>query len=790
MIVTEGSADVTVPFYFVDDVGGTAPGEPTTGLLFSDIETGGSASYQRQGAARVDFALITLASASAGHADGGFILVDDTEMPGTYRCDIPDAAVAAGVDFVIIYLRAAGAKNTITRPLKIDLTSVDLRDAVRGGMTSLPNAAADANNGIVTGDGTATITAGVGGRIAVDAEAVSGDVVAADNLESACDNYSATRGLTGTAVPAVAADGVGGLPISDAGGLDMDALALTADVTTAHSTTDALLGSISAGSSGFSANASGVTVTTGTPTNAYTDTFSAGTIHILTAAGGVTLFEYDFDLSTFIGTATEFIWDGYVQANGDTVDIQYFNWPTSTYLTLQTLSGANGTTIIERAFDVPIGATGTGANFGLVKLRFTSSSTTNIGTDRVRCVFNIAPGGINNGTTITLDSTQTNKVYDGENWTLVLAGQDISGSFFHGANVSGVSSGSSLVTFEDCRFNACTLPPGTYRRCGFGLSDGLFTAASAGEYVFVDCYSLVEGMGTPDFTFIGNGASTGINNRAWKGGASQTLDADCTLSHEVLAGGTQTITTGGASVELRGTFRAANIVLGTATSETVQIVGVTGPVTITGSPTAATVNVYGVTSSVTLSLAGTTINDLSVSQTDIEAILVDTAVIGVAGAGLTAINLPNQTMDITGNLSGSVGSVTGAVGSVTGAVGSVTADVTTDAASRTASKADVSALALEATVAALENVSAAEVNAEVVDALATDTYAEPGQGTPGATISLAAKIGYLYKAWRNKSTQTATEYDLYNDDTTTVDQKATVSDNATTATKGEISTGP
>lgn len=53
--------------------------------------------------------------------------------------------------------------------------------------------------------------------------------------------------------------------------------------------------------------------------------------------------------------------------------------------------------------------------------------------------------------------------------------------------------------------------------------------------------------------------------------------------------------------------------------------------------------------------------------------------IGVAGAGLTNIDLPNQTMDITGNitgnLSGSVGSVTGAVGSVTGAVGSVTGSV-------------------------------------------------------------------------------------------------------------------
>jgi hypothetical protein len=49
--------------------------------------------------------------------------------------------------------------------------------------------------------------------------------------------------------------------------------------------------------------------------------------------------------------------------------------------------------------------------------------------------------------------------------------------------------------------------------------------------------------------------------------------------------------------------------------------------------------------------------------------------IGVNGAGLTNIDLPNQTMDITGSLSGSVGSVTGAVGSVTGAVGSVTGNV-------------------------------------------------------------------------------------------------------------------
>jgi len=93
-------------------------------------------------------------------------------------------------------------------------------------------------------------------------------------------------------------------------------------------------------------------------------------------------------------------------------------------------------------------------------------------------------------------------------------------------------------------------------------------------------------------------------------------------------------------------------------------------------------------------------------------------------------------------------------------------------------------------IAALNDLSAAEVNAEVVDALNTDTYAEPGQGAPAATASLAAKIGYLYKAFRNKLTQTATTLSIYNDAGAVVDQKATVSDDATTFTRGEIGTGP
>jgi hypothetical protein len=82
------------------------------------------------------------------------------------------------------------------------------------------------------------------------------------------------------------------------------------------------------------------------------------------------------------------------------------------------------------------------------------------------------------------------------------------------------------------------------------------------------------------------------------------------------------------------------------------------------------------------------------------------------------------------------------------------------------------------------------VNTEVLDVLNTDTFAEPGQEAPGATVSLVKKIGYLYKAWRNKKTQTSSAYNLLADDATTVDQKATVSDDGTTTTIGEVASGP
>jgi len=84
----------------------------------------------------------------------------------------------------------------------------------------------------------------------------------------------------------------------------------------------------------------------------------------------------------------------------------------------------------------------------------------------------------------------------------------------------------------------------------------------------------------------------------------------------------------------------------------------------------------------------------------------------------------------------------------------------------------------------------AQVKTQVVDGLATDTYAEPGQGAPAATTTLAAKVNYLYKWTRNKKDNDGTTTNFYADDATTVDQKQATSSAAGVVTKGEIATGP
>lgn len=94
--------------------------------------------------------------------------------------------------------------------------------------------------------------------------------------------------------------------------------------------------------------------------------------------------------------------------------------------------------------------------------------------------------------------------------------------------------------------------------------------------------------------------------------------------------------------------------------------------------------------------------------------------------------------------------------------------------------------AVLAAIAALNNISTAQVNAQVVDALATDTYAEL-TGPPAATSTLAAKINWLFLLARNKITQTSTTQTVRNDADSADVATSTVSDDGTTFVRNEFS---
>ena len=103
-----------------------------TGLTAST--SGLSARYNRTRTASVSIPLVARTIAQAWTA-GGFAEVDATNMPGIYRLDVPDAALAAGADDVTIVVRGASGTNGAVMTIKLSsggLTSAQTASAVWG----------------------------------------------------------------------------------------------------------------------------------------------------------------------------------------------------------------------------------------------------------------------------------------------------------------------------------------------------------------------------------------------------------------------------------------------------------------------------------------------------------------------------------------------------------------------------------------------------------------------------------------------------------------------------------
>jgi hypothetical protein len=99
-----------------------------TGLTAST--SGLTARYNRTRTASVSIPLVARTIAQAWTA-GGFAEVDATNMPGVYRLDLPDAALAAGADDVTIVVRGASGTNGAVMTIK--LSSGGLTEAQTAG---------------------------------------------------------------------------------------------------------------------------------------------------------------------------------------------------------------------------------------------------------------------------------------------------------------------------------------------------------------------------------------------------------------------------------------------------------------------------------------------------------------------------------------------------------------------------------------------------------------------------------------------------------------------------------
>lgn len=111
--------------------------------------------YVREGAnAAVS---ISIVSATLGtFTSGGFIVVDGTNMPGLYEIGIPDAAIAAGANSVVVMYK--GAANMAPVVLEIELVAYDPYVATNLGLSAIPTANHSSSGGLLTfGTGTGQV---------------------------------------------------------------------------------------------------------------------------------------------------------------------------------------------------------------------------------------------------------------------------------------------------------------------------------------------------------------------------------------------------------------------------------------------------------------------------------------------------------------------------------------------------------------------------------------------------------------------------------------------------------
>lgn len=185
---------------FIQDSSSTT-GAGLTGLVYNTSSLTAYYSFSGANATATSITLATLAAVNSAYSSGGFKEIDSTNMPGWYRFDIPNAAIATSKGRSV-GIHFKGATNMAPCPIELELTGWDNQDSVHGGLTCLPNTAVTTNGSLIT-SGTGTDQLQVSsGNASADAKKIN--AVSTSSVTTINANQGTTQpvNFTGTSTTA------------------------------------------------------------------------------------------------------------------------------------------------------------------------------------------------------------------------------------------------------------------------------------------------------------------------------------------------------------------------------------------------------------------------------------------------------------------------------------------------------------------------------------------------------------------------------------------------------------
>lgn len=266
---------------------------------------------------------VTLSAGTlATWTSGGFVKVQDTDMPGVYEVGIPNAVFAAGANHAIVMIKGTGIAPVV---LEYDLVAYDPLDGVRLGLTALPNAACSSNASLITsGTGTAqlsvssgTVTTGAISNGAITNAAITANAIADDVWGALVTRYTTNTTLGYRVLRSDATSHSGDVQVSGNGTannhnrIDSDVHAIASDATAGTNLKSVLLNT-STVTLGAQFNSTG---NTAVATQVFTTDITGST----NPSSGYWLYQAGLNSQSIVSDTNTMVQTAYIESIADTL---------------------------------------------------------------------------------------------------------------------------------------------------------------------------------------------------------------------------------------------------------------------------------------------------------------------------------------------------------------------------------------------------------------------------------------------------------------------------------------